>query len=114
MENAENTKMGISALCMAVGSICSKQIEFTERDFFKTPFSRSEIETLLQGRQAAEMFNFRSPSFKKLGVDRNKLGDNDLIKLMFQEPRPMRRLVVRIDEVVYFGADSRVLAELLK
>jgi len=60
------------------------------------------------------MFNFRSPSFKKGGVDRNKLGDSDLIKLMLQEPRLIRRPLVRIGEDVYFGADSRVLAELLK
>jgi arsenate reductase-like glutaredoxin family protein len=60
------------------------------------------------------MFNFRSPSFKKVGVDRNKLGDSDLIKLMLQEPRLIRRPLVRIGEYVYFGADSRVLAELLK
>jgi arsenate reductase-like glutaredoxin family protein len=60
------------------------------------------------------MFNFRSPSFKKIGVDRNKLGDSDLIKLMLQEPRLIRRPLVRIGEEVYFGADSKVLAELLK
>jgi arsenate reductase-like glutaredoxin family protein len=60
------------------------------------------------------MFNFRSPSFKKVGVDRNKLGDSDLIKLMLQEPRLIRRPLVRIGEDVYFGADSMVLAELLK
>jgi arsenate reductase-like glutaredoxin family protein len=60
------------------------------------------------------MFNFRSPSFKKVGVDRNKLGNSDLIKLMLQEPRLIRRPLVRIGEDVYFGADSRVLAELLK
>jgi arsenate reductase-like glutaredoxin family protein len=60
------------------------------------------------------MFNFRSPSFKKIGVDRNRLGDSDLIKLMLQEPRLIRRPLVRIGEEVYFGADSKVLAELLK
>ena len=68
----------------------------------------------MQGRSASEMFNFRSPSFKKVGVDRNKLGDSDLIKLMLQEPRLIRRPSVRIGKDVYFGADSRVLAELLK
>jgi arsenate reductase-like glutaredoxin family protein len=60
------------------------------------------------------MFNFRSPSFKKIGVDRNKLGDSDLIKFMLQEPRLIRRPLVRIGEEVYFGADSKMLAELLK
>ena len=60
------------------------------------------------------MFNFRSPSFKKIGVDQNKLGDSDLIRLMLQEPRLIRRPLVRIGEEVYFSADSKVLAGLLK
>jgi len=68
---------------------------------------------LLAGKPAADMFNFRSPSFKKLGVDREKLTDDDLIKLMLDEPRLVRRPVVRIGKDVYFGADSKVLAGLL-
>ena len=52
--------------------------EFTDRDFFKEPFHRSEIEELLQGKPASEMFNFRSPSFKKLGLDKDNLTDNEL------------------------------------
>lgn len=72
------------------------------------------MEALLQGRQASEMFNFRSPSFKKIGVDQNKLGDSDLINLMLQEPRLIRRPLVRIGQNVYWGANNKVLAELLK
>jgi len=69
---------------------------------------------LLQGRPASEMFNFRSPSFRKIGVERSNLGDGDLMELMLQEPRLIRRPVVRIGGNVYFGADSGVLADLLK
>ncbi|MBN1614613.1 MAG: hypothetical protein JW950_09130 [Deltaproteobacteria bacterium] len=85
-----------------------------ERDFFKNPFSRSEMEALLKGKQASEMFNFRSPSFKELGLDRDNLEDDDLIKLMLEEPRLIRRPVVRIGGNVHFGADSKVLANLIK
>jgi len=68
----------------------------------------------LQGRPASEMFNFRSPSFKKIGVDQNKLGEDDLKTLMLREPRLIRRPLVRIGDGVFFGADSKVLAGLLK
>jgi len=68
---------------------------------------------LLQGKSAAEMFNFRSPNFRKLGLDREKLGDNELIDLMLQEPRLVRRPVVRIGEEVYFSADKSVLEGIL-
>jgi arsenate reductase-like glutaredoxin family protein len=60
------------------------------------------------------MFNFRSLSFKKSGMDRNNLDDSDLIKLMLREPRLIRRPLVRIGDGVFFGADSKVLTGLFK
>jgi len=88
-------------------------VEINERDFFKDTFTRAEIDELLQGRPASEMFNFRSPSFKQLGLERDKLSDNELIDLMLKEPRLVRRPVVRIDSNVYFGADRSVLDDLI-
>ena len=90
-----------------------KSAQINDRDFFKNSFTRSEIENLLQGKPAVDMFNFRSPSFKKLHLDREKLFDNDLIELMLKEPRLIRRPVVRIGRKVYFGATSAFLADLL-
>ena len=89
-------------------------MEINERDFFKNPFSRSEIDELLQGKSASDMFNFRSPSFKQLGMERDKLSDKELIDLMLKEPRLVRRPVVRIDGKVYFSADKSVLENLIK
>ena len=89
-------------------------MEINERDFFKNPFAQSEIEDLLQGRPASEMFNFRSPSFKKLGLVREKLRDKELIDLMLKEPRLVRRPVVRIDGNVYFSADKSLLEGLVR
>jgi arsenate reductase-like glutaredoxin family protein len=59
------------------------------------------------------MFNFRSPSFKQLGLDKTKLGNNDLIEFMLKEPRLVRRPVVRINGKVYFSADKSVLESLI-
>lgn len=87
-------------------------MEFNERDFFKVPFSRDEIEELLQGKPASEMFNFRSPSFKQMGLERDTLSDNSLIDMMVNEPRLIRRPVMRIGDNVYSGADTSVLAKL--
>ena len=60
------------------------------------------------------MFNFRSPSFKQLGLEKEKLSDSELIDLMLKEPRLVKRPVVRIDGSVYFGADVKVLQGLIK
>jgi arsenate reductase-like glutaredoxin family protein len=88
-------------------------VEINERDFFKIPFNRVEIEELLQGKPASEMFNFRSPSFKALGLEKDKLSDKELFDLMLKEPRLVRRPVVRIDGKVYFSADQSVLESLM-
>ncbi len=77
------------------------------------PFKLAEIEELLQGHPASEMFNFKSPSFKALGLEKNNLSDKELIELMLKEPRLVRRPVVRINDKVYFGADKKLLESLL-
>jgi arsenate reductase-like glutaredoxin family protein len=48
-----------------------------------------------------------------MGLDQAKLTNDDLINLMFKEPRLIRRPVVRINGKVYFGADSKMLTEIL-
>lgn len=88
-------------------------MEVNERDFFKEPFTRVEMDELLQDKSASAMFSFRSPSFKALSLNPEKLTDKDLINLMLKEPRLIRRPVVRIGKSVYFGADSRMMAEIL-
>jgi len=84
-----------------------------ERDFFKNPFSRAEIDDLLEGKAASEMFNFRSPSFKQLGLEPDRLSDRELVDLMLKEPRLVRRPVVRIGDRTYFGADRSILEGLV-
>lgn len=59
------------------------------------------------------MFNPRSASVKSMGLEPSKLGNDELIDLMLQEPRLIRRPLVRIDGKVYFGADIKVLEKLL-
>ena len=90
-----------------------KNVEINERDFFERPFDQTEVAELLQGKPASEMFNFRSPSFKQLGLERDALTDKQLTELMLKEPRLVRRPVVRIAGNVYFGAGKPVLEHLL-
>jgi arsenate reductase-like glutaredoxin family protein len=88
-------------------------MKINERDFFKYPFDRDEIEELLKGESASEMCNFKSPSFKKLGIEQDKLNNKELINFMLQEPRLIHRPVVRIGKKVYFGANKAILENLL-
>ncbi|MBN1191927.1 MAG: hypothetical protein JXA46_19400 [Dehalococcoidales bacterium] len=60
------------------------------------------------------MFNPRSSSVKSIGLAPAKLSEDELVDLMLQEPRLIRRPVVRIGEKVYFGADYKFLEKLLE
>ena len=85
-----------------------------ERDYFKQPFTRAEIEGLLEGQSAAEMLNPRSPRAKELHVNVAEMTDEQLVELMLKEPRLIRRPIVRIADGVYYGASEAVLREVLK
>jgi arsenate reductase-like glutaredoxin family protein len=90
-----------------------KSFTLKERDFFKEPFNREEIKGILKDSPPSEMFNFKSPSFKELGVEAESLSDDKLIELMSEEPRLVRRPVVVIDGKPHFGASQKVLADIL-
>jgi arsenate reductase-like glutaredoxin family protein len=51
---------------------------------------------------------------KTQGLQPGKLNDDELIDQMLKEPRLIRRPVVRIGEEIYFGADSKMLGNVLK
>lgn len=88
-------------------------MDITERDYFKEPFTREEIRALLQDKPASDMFSFKSPSFKALGLDPARLNDKDLMNLMLKEPRLIRRPVVKIGRHVYYGADIKALETII-
>ena len=56
-------------------------------------------------------FSFRSPSFKKLGLDREHLKNDDLIDLMLQEPRLIRRPLISGNGMLFVGTDKKALRE---
>ena len=62
-----------------------------DRDFFKDPFSREEIEEIASIVTMEELFSWRSPSAKKYKDQKDVLSDSDLIGLMMEEPRLIRR-----------------------
>jgi Spx/MgsR family transcriptional regulator len=90
-----------------------KKVVFNERDFFKNPFTIEEIKMILEGNKPDEMFSFRSPSFKELSLEQDRLTDEHLIELMAKEPRLIRRPIVRINGKVHFGASMDTLKKIL-
>ena len=67
------------------------------RDFFLNRFTEEELRTLIRDRPASEFFSWASPSFRKLDVDREALDEDQLIALMLEQPRLIRRPLIEID-----------------
>ena len=88
-------------------------LSIQERDFFKNPFSREEICSLLGEKDPSEFFSFKSPSFRKLGIERNSINGDTLIDLMLSEPRLIRRPLISIGTETIVGSDRKSLAEIL-
>ena len=88
-------------------------VELDERDFFADPFSADELRALIGERSAADFFSWRSPSFRKLGIDRASLSEERMIELMVEEPRLIRRPLIRTEGgALIAGNDKAALARL--
>lgn len=83
------------------------------RDFFRDPFSRDELEELVAKDDPTRFFSFRSPSFKKLGLERDSLERDQIISLMLEEPRLIKRPIVKIGDIVILGTDKNLLDRLI-
>lgn len=84
-------------------------MDVQDRDFFKETFSEAELREVLGDRSIRDVFSFRSPSFKAMGLDPDGLTDDDLIGLMLQEPRLIRRPLVRLGGELIVGANEKSL-----
>ena len=67
------------------------------RDFFDDPFTEQELRALLGDSPPSQWFSWNSPSWRRLGLNRSDLSEDDLIQLMLSEPRLIRRPLIEID-----------------
>ena len=86
-----------------------KGIELYERDFFADRLSEEELRGLIGTRPVSEVFSWKSPSFKKLGLSRDELDDDRLVALMLEEPRLIRRPLIQVGTDLIVGADKAAL-----
>ena len=71
--------------------------EVENRDFFADPFTEDELRDLLGESPPSEYFSWNSPSRRKLGIERDETSEDELVVLMLQEPRLIRRPLIEID-----------------
>ena len=91
-------------------------VSVTERDYFKEPFTEQELHGLIAevGEPGVSaMFASRSPSLKKMGLTAAELSDERKIALMLDEPRLVRRPIVRLGDRLLIGASVKAITEAL-
>ena len=87
-------------------------VPIQEHDYFREPFNEESLRSLLAGRPAADIFSWRSPTARKLGLAQRKseLSDDELIRLMVEEPNLIKRPLLVVGGELIAGFDPQAQA----
>ena len=88
-------------------------VEVIERDFFKDPFSESDLISLVGEEDVKEVFSWNNPSFKKTGLSKQELTSEKLIRMILDEPRLIRRPLLKIGTELIVGNDRMAIQKAL-
>ena len=85
-----------------------------ERDFFKQRLDVQELRTLLDGRSPADLFSWKSVLARQRGYQPGSLADDEMLRLMAEQPTLIRRPFARAGERLVAGFDAATWRELAK
>jgi len=79
--------------------------DIEKRDFFKDPFSETELKKIIKmtRRKPSELLRKRDKMYKELDLDNNKKTDSQLIKLMIKYPGLILRPIVISKNKAFVG-----------
>ncbi len=79
--------------------------DIEKRDFFKDPFSETELKKIIKmtGKKPSELLRKRDKMYKELDLDNNKKTDVQIIKLMIKYPGLILRPIVIIKNKAFVG-----------
>jgi arsenate reductase-like glutaredoxin family protein len=86
-------------------------VELDERDFFSDRFTEQELRQLIGEREPSEFFSWSSPSFRKMDLKRENLTGEQLVELMLDEPRLIRRPLIRVGDDLIVGTDKTAMSQ---
>lgn len=89
----------------AVAVLEEHGVEFDAREYFKEPFTREELNTVLEraNMHPSELVSSRSTPYRKEKLADRDLSEEELLERMLAEPRLIRRPVLVTDDEVIIG-----------
>ena len=90
-------------------------VEFAARDFFRHPFTRDELTSVLEraGLTPREVLSKRSKVYRARSSEIDALDDDKLLELMLLEPTLLRRPLVLSTTGVIVGHNAMKLDEMI-
>ncbi len=89
-------------------------IEVSERDYFKEPLSEGEVRELAGLASVYQIFARRSPRLKQMGLAGQDLSDDEMVALILQEPKLVRRPLIRVGDLLFVGGSASVMEEAVR
>ena len=79
--------------------------DIEKRDFFKEPFSESELKKIIKmtGKKPTELLRKRDKMYKELDLENNKKTDTQIIKLMIKYPGLILRPIIITKKKAFVG-----------
>lgn len=91
-------------------------VDYDRREYFKDRFTADELRQLLEshGLTVADVISTRSTPYKEHDLANRRLGDDEIVDLMVEDPRLLRRPIVIAGEKVLIGHNAARLGELIE
>ena len=89
----------------AISELERMESDIEKRDFFKEPFSESELKKIIKmtGKKPIELIRKRDKMYKELDLENNKKTDSQIIKLMVKYPGLILRPIIITKKKAFVG-----------
>ena len=92
----------------SISEIQRMKIDIQKRDFFKEPFTESELRKIIKmtGMNPREMIRKRDKMFKELQLETKNFSDDQIIKMMVKYPGLIARPIIISDNKAFVGKNA--------
>ncbi len=87
-------------------------IDYEPRDYARKPLTEDDIRAIGGAHPLREVINPRSPSFRKLGLERDSIDNAQALELMLENQNLVRRPTLAAGNVRIFGFDADAYEDL--